>query len=90
VKSAKQRQEEIKAMTRKQLGAFLNAVKNAKNKLDRSYYNLFLLARTGMRLGEALALRWDDIYFKGRKIRAESPIRWTHRDAKIRIWMRCR
>jgi integrase len=70
--SAKQRQEEVKAMTRGQLQVFLSAVINAKNQLDRSYYILFLLlARTGMRLGEALALQWDDVYFKGRKIRVE-------------------
>ncbi len=72
VASAKDRQEEIKAMGRSQLEAFLNAVRNAKSKLDRSYYMFFLLlARTGLRLGEALALEWNDIDFVGRTIRVE-------------------
>ena len=35
----------------------------------REHHPLFLLlARTGMRIGEALALQWDDIDFQGRFI----------------------
>ncbi len=68
----KQRQEEIKAMDRGQLQAFLDAVRNAKKLLDRAYYPfLLLLARTGLRLGEALTLAWNDIDFQGRTIRVE-------------------
>lgn len=40
-----------------------------------SYYVLFLLlARTGMRIGEALALRWGDIDFNGRFIQVSRSI----------------
>ncbi len=51
--------EEIKAMDRTQLAAFLGAVP------DR-YYPLFLtMARTGVRVGEAVAFQWDDIDLTG-------------------------
>ncbi|WP_245628173.1 site-specific integrase [Shouchella shacheensis] len=51
--------------TKDQLNTFLNAVKTPvkKTKYQRSiqYYVLFtLMARTGIRIGEALALTWDD------------------------------
>jgi integrase len=37
---------------------------------ERGFYPLFLcLARTGMRLGEALALQWDDVDFQRREAR---------------------
>lgn len=59
------RQEEIKAMTREQLAAFLAAAKVTAD--DHRQAPLFLtLARTGMRLGEAFALQWPDIDFGGR------------------------
>ncbi len=59
------RQEEIKAMTRQQLAAFLTAAAP-----DRRYYPLFLLlARTGMRIGEAFGLQWGDLDFQVREIR---------------------
>ncbi len=59
------RQEEIKAMTRSQLAAFLTAAEQ-----DRRLYPLFfLLARTGMRLGEAFGLQWGDLDFQAREIR---------------------
>jgi integrase len=60
------RREEIKAMTREQLEAFLTS---ATEHAGRSYPLLLLLARTGMRLGEALALHWDDVDFGQREIR---------------------
>jgi integrase len=51
--------------TTDQLDKFLNTVtpvKNAKYKASIQYYALFtLLARTGLRIGEALALTWDDL-----------------------------
>jgi integrase len=65
IASAK-RQEEIKAMTREQLATFLAA----SQALPESMSALFLtLARTGMRIGEGLALQWDDIDFASREIR---------------------
>jgi site-specific recombinase XerD len=70
VATATARQEEIKAMTRKQLASFLGVSATAAKEYERSHYGLFLLlARTGMRLGEALALQWEDVDFPGREIR---------------------
>ncbi len=56
----------IKAMTEAQLSGFLDAAAER----DRRHHPTFLLlARTGMRLGEALGLQWDDIDLAGRQIR---------------------
>lgn len=60
------RQDEIKALTRKQLGQLLAAA----GRIAPGYAPLFLLyARTGARLGEALALQWPDVNFADREIR---------------------
>jgi integrase len=60
------RQEEIKAMTREQRELFLQT---AAQKAP-AYFALFMtLAGTGMRLGEALALQWDDLDLETREIR---------------------
>jgi integrase len=68
----KARQDEIKAFTREQGAAFLAAAQAAPTAYERRYYPLLLaLARTGMRLGEAQALQWDDVDFEGKEIRVE-------------------
>lgn len=59
----------IKFFTIEELNKFLNKVKEPqkKSKYQHSiqYYALFsLIARTGLRIGEALALTWDDINFE--------------------------
>jgi integrase len=70
VTPAAARQEEIKAMTRDQVSAFVCATLAATNSQDRGCYPLFLLlARTGIRMGEAQALQWTDIDFRSREIR---------------------
>jgi integrase len=62
------RQEEIKAMTREQREVFLQTAANE----TPAYFALFVtLAGTGMRLGEALALQWDDLDLEGREIRVQ-------------------
>lgn len=60
------RQEQIKAFTAEQLGTFLAT---AARTTPRASPLFFLLARTGMRLGEAVALQWDDLDFTAREIR---------------------
>ena len=60
------RQEEIKAMTREQRQLFLQTAAQETPK----YHPLFVaLAGTGMRLGEALALQWEDVNLEAREIR---------------------
>lgn len=58
--------EKVSYFTREQLDIFLNTVKTpmkkAKYQHSIQHFALFtLLARTGLRIGEALALTWDDI-----------------------------
>lgn len=56
---------EIDPLNREELGLLLSTVQSHFPR----YYPLFLtLARTGMRVGEALALQWGDIDFHGRFI----------------------
>src|SRR3989442_15009416 len=66
VTPAAMRQEEIKAMSREQLTHFLTIT----TKTASRFYEFFLLlGRTGLRLGEALALEWTDIDLEGRELR---------------------
>lgn len=58
----------ISFFTKEQLQLFLDTtnitVKHAKYQESMQYYALFtLIARTGLRIGETLALTWDDISF---------------------------
>jgi integrase len=63
-----ERQEKIKAMTPEQLDAFLYAAAD-RPASARRYFPLFMtLARTGTRLGEALALTWDHVDLTARAI----------------------
>jgi len=57
--------EEVKALTDAQLDAFLRAA----DQVASLYYPLFVtLSKTEMRLGEAVALRWDDVDLVARQI----------------------
>jgi integrase len=65
--------KEVKFFTIQQLDLFLSKVKapqkNAKYQHSIQYFVLFtLLARTGIRIGEALALTWDDIDLEEKKL----------------------
>lgn len=60
------RQEQIKSLAREELAHFLTVTAKAASR----FYELFLLlGRTGLRLGEALALEWTDLDLEGREIR---------------------
>jgi integrase len=62
------RQEQIKAFTTEQLQTFLKAVE----RVHAAYVPFFVtLALTGMRLGEALGLQWDDLNSDDRTIRVQ-------------------
>ncbi|EKN67833.1 site-specific integrase [Schinkia azotoformans] len=63
----------VQYFSKEQLEKFLNSLKtpqkNAKYKHSIQYYVLFsLMARTGIRIGEALALTWDDFNEKEKSI----------------------
>jgi integrase len=61
-----ERRETIKALTREQLAHFLATAAAT----DRRHAPLFLLmARTGLRLGEALGLQWEDLDLGRRTVR---------------------
>jgi len=60
-----ERESEIKAFDRNQLRNFLEAGQTK----EPAYYALFFtMARSGLRLGEAFALRWEDIDVQSREI----------------------
>ena len=62
-------------MTRAQVCTFLGASLAASEAYERRHYPLFLLlARTGMRLGEALALQWGDVDFGSHEVRVARAI----------------
>ena len=62
------RQENVKSMTREQRQLFLNT---AQRECFRLYPLFATLAGTGMRLGEVVALQWNDIDYSAREIRIE-------------------
>lgn len=64
------RPDEIKAMTRAQLATFLEACRSHGDPYVRRHFPFFLLlARCGVRLGEALALTWADVDRTSRALR---------------------
>ncbi len=66
------RAESIKAMTREQLTAFLEAAGSHRLASVRRLRLLFLLmARAGLRVGEARGLQWPDVDVQARELRIE-------------------
>ncbi len=59
-------EERVRAMTRPELALFLDT---ARTETADYHALLFTLSRTGCRIGEALALKWGDLDFAGRKVR---------------------
>ncbi len=62
------RQERIRAFDSDQLRRFLDAI---EAKMPRFYPLFLLIARTGVRLGEALALQWEDLDLVRGEMRVE-------------------
>jgi len=65
---AKKRNEDIDPLTREELRTLLDTV---KLHFPRHYPLFLLLARTGLRIGEALALKGSDIDWEGRFIKVQ-------------------
>jgi integrase len=67
---AKDYKEDMDPLSQDELRKLLDAIQ--KDEDLKAHYALFLLlARTGMRIGEALGLRWGDIDFNGRFIHVQ-------------------
>jgi len=66
----KDRTENIDPLSKEELKKLLDTVQEDK-KLSCWYPLFLLLARTGLRIGEALALKWGDIDFNGRFIHVQ-------------------
>ncbi|MGH7390778.1 MAG: tyrosine-type recombinase/integrase [Candidatus Rokuibacteriota bacterium] len=72
-----------RAMSRAQLGLFLDAARRAPAPRYRRLWPLFLLlARSGLRIGEALALRWEDLHFSDGVITVVRACSWDRVDGK--------
>ena len=75
--SADSRQETIRAFDPEQLARFIKA---AEIKVPEHYLLFLLMSRTGLRLGEALALQWGDLDLDRRELRVERTVSGTGRD----------
>ena len=69
LKAPKQQTKEAEFFTKDQLTAFLAAAKD-----DRLYVAMQLCAQTGLRRGEALALRWSDVDFESKRLRVANTL----------------
>lgn len=73
---------EIKCYDIDELNAFLNYISNEKGGFK--YYSLFMfLSRTGLRIGECLALQWDDINFDKKNFTINKTLVSTKRNEPI-------
>jgi integrase len=70
----KQRRQEMQTLSKEQAGAFLKAARD-----DRWYALWALLLGSGLRLGEALALKWDDV--EGGTLQVRRSLTWTVKGA---------
>jgi integrase len=70
-RSPAERRERIRALDADQLSRFLGST---AEKVSHLYPLFFLLSRTGLRLGEALALEWSDADLEKRDLRVERAV----------------
>ncbi|QTR83199.1 site-specific integrase [Bacillus cytotoxicus] len=74
--------DEIKCYDVDELNSFLNYVLNEKGGFK--YYSLFMfLSRTGLRIGECLALQWEDIDFEQKKLNINKTLLSNKRNQSI-------
>lgn len=76
------KKDDIKCYDIEELNEFLHYV--LKEKGGFKYYSLFMfLSRTGLRIGECLALQWDDIDFDKKKFHINKTLISTKRNQPI-------
>ncbi|PEA09510.1 site-specific integrase [Bacillus cereus] len=74
----------IKCFDIDELESFLNYVLNEQATFK--YYSLFMfLSRTGLRIGECLALQWDDIEFEKKRVYISKTLVSTQRNQSIQF-----
>lgn len=74
--------DDIKCYDIDELHQFLTYILNEKGGFK--YYSLFMfLSRTGLRIGECLALQWEDIDFEEQKLFINKTLITTKRNEKI-------
>ncbi|ANS46114.1 integrase [Bacillus thuringiensis] len=77
-----QTNNELKCYDVDELHTFLDFILNKQGGFK--YYSLFsFLARTGLRIGECLALQWSDINFEKKKLHINKTLLSTQRNEKI-------
>ncbi|PEP98222.1 site-specific integrase [Bacillus toyonensis] len=80
----KDKRSEIKCFDIAELKSFLNYVLNEQSTFK--YYSLFMfLSRTGLRIGECLALQWEDIQFDKKQIYINKTLITTQRNQPIKF-----
>ncbi|WP_130068749.1 tyrosine-type recombinase/integrase [Bacillus albus] len=78
------KKEKIKCYDVDELNALLDYILNEKKSFK--YYSLFMfLARTGLRIGECLALQWHDISFENKTIHINKTLITTQRNQSIQF-----
>ncbi|MEK4418260.1 site-specific integrase [Bacillus sp. FSL K6-0268] len=78
------KRSEIKCFDIDELKSFLDYVLNEQATFK--YYSLFMfLSRTGLRIGECLALQWDDIEFNKKQIYINKTLITTQRNDLIKF-----
>ncbi|MBG9614108.1 site-specific integrase [Bacillus cereus] len=76
------KQDEIKCYDIDELQYFLNFVLHTKKAFK--YYSLFLfLSRTGLRIGECLALQWEDVDFQKRTLNINKTLLSVKRNQSV-------
>ncbi len=85
-----EQEKKVKFFTVEELDRFLVAtrskVKNAKYKdSDERYVMFYLISRTGLRIGECLALTWDDINFEEKTLTVNKTVRYRDYEAEADV-----
>ena len=75
---AEDTKEEVQVLTAEEVETMLKAAKNTPY-----YHLLFVAVRTGLRRGELLGLRWQDIDLKARKLSVKRALAYTPQKGKF-------